>query len=445
MSAHSHGRLQDFALARVPLSERRGVGEMVMVRLGQLACLPLFMMGAALGVGMRFWDAFWAILLGTVLLEIVSALIGIAGAREGVSTYVLSRWTGFGRVGTTILSLVTAISGIGWFGVQNTVFAEGLNSAFGGHLGMVAANIIAAAVVVVIVVYGFRWLSWTATIAVPGFLVVVAYGIVKMFQGHSLSSLIASAPPGAAMSIGAGATVVAGAFMVGAIATPDMTRYMRSARDVVWMTIISFTTGEILLGMTAVLMAHATGTSDVVTILLKLSGIVGGLMVAFSTIKINDWNLYAPSLAITNLWESVFGRPINRAWVTVVVGALGTALAIGGILNLFVPFLTLLGVTLPPVGGIMMADYFILKTHRRELEATREKGELPQSYPTVNVACLVAWAIGSVAGKVITWGIPSLTALIIGGVVYVVLMKVLPASVVFPVERRATSVAVQVD
>ncbi|MBX5477388.1 MAG: cytosine permease, partial [Clostridia bacterium] len=115
------------------------------------------------------------------------------------------------------------------------------------------------------------------------------------------------------------------------------------------------------------------------------------------------------------------------------------------ILNLFVPFLTLLGVTLPPVGGIMMADYFILKTHRKELEATRAKGELPQSYPTVNVAGLVAWAVGSVAGKVVTWGIPSLTALIIGGVVYVVLMKVLPASVVFPVERRATSVAVQAD
>lgn len=43
---------------------------------------------------MTFWGAFWALTLGVVLLEIVAVLTGVAGQREGLSTYVLAQWTG---------------------------------------------------------------------------------------------------------------------------------------------------------------------------------------------------------------------------------------------------------------------------------------------------------------------------------------------------------------
>ena len=35
-----------------------------------------------------------------MILEIVAIFVGIVGQREGLSTSVLARWTGFGRVGS---------------------------------------------------------------------------------------------------------------------------------------------------------------------------------------------------------------------------------------------------------------------------------------------------------------------------------------------------------
>ena len=47
-----------------------------------------------------------------------------------------------------------------------------------------------------------------------------------------------------------------------------------------------------------------------------------------------------------------------------------------GILDYFVGFLTLLGVKLPPVGGIIIVDYFILKRSREALDVSRAQNKL---------------------------------------------------------------------
>ena len=69
--------------------------------------------GAALGYGLTFWDAFLATMLGSVLLQVVSWALGTAAAREGLSTSLLSRWTGFGKVGSALFGGVVAISMVG--------------------------------------------------------------------------------------------------------------------------------------------------------------------------------------------------------------------------------------------------------------------------------------------------------------------------------------------
>jgi cytosine permease len=111
----------DYALSRVPESERYSWITVAVQRFGQLSALSQFLLGATLGFGMTFWNAFLALTLGAVILEVVAIFVGIAGMREGLSTSVLSRWTGFGRYGSSIIGLVFAVSLIGWFGVQNAV------------------------------------------------------------------------------------------------------------------------------------------------------------------------------------------------------------------------------------------------------------------------------------------------------------------------------------
>lgn len=75
----------DYALSRVPEEARYSWVSVAMQRLGQLSALAQFMLAAYIGAGMTFWNAMLAILLGSVLLEIVTIFTGIAGVKEGLS------------------------------------------------------------------------------------------------------------------------------------------------------------------------------------------------------------------------------------------------------------------------------------------------------------------------------------------------------------------------
>lgn len=420
----AQNKADDYALSRVPPEARLPMWEVMLVRVGALTSLAQFMMGAAIGYGMTFWQAFWATMLGSVILEVVSFLIGYSGVREGLSTSLLARWTGFGKYGSGILGLVIAIGCIGWFGIQNSVFAQGLDQALGGVLGFPLAATLTGLFVTLIVIFGFKWLSWTARIAVPGFLVVIAYGIYQVLKEHNIGELIASPAPGPALSMGVAATMVAGGYMIGAVITPDMSRYCRNGKDVLWMTLIGTIIGEFGVNLIAVLMAHAVGSSDVLTIVMQTTGVLGAAIVVFATVKINDLNLYASSLGITAALDSIFNKKVNRGLVTLVIGIIGTVLSVLGILDKFVNFLVFLGVFVPPVGGIMVVDYFILKRDRNILDESREKGLLPETVETIHPVTIAAWLIGAAAGYLIEFGIPSLNSLLIAGIAYYVGMKI---------------------
>ncbi len=143
--------------------------------------------------------------------------------------------------------------------------------------------------------------------------------------------------------------------------------------------------------------------------------------------KINDWNLYSSSLGFVNSIDTIFGRRMNRAIITIFVGVLGTFLSAVGILEQFIPFLTALGVIVPPIAGIMVVDYFVLRRHREELAESRRTGSLPARQEQLNPVTIVAWVAASIVGYTVQWGIPALNSLICAAVVYYVVMKVIAA------------------
>lgn len=427
---HTEGDLgigrDDHAVSRMPAGERRHWFVVFLQRYGQLSALSQFLLGATLGYGMDFWQAFLALTLGAVILEVVAVFTGIAGQREGLSTSLLTRWTGFGRYGSSMLGLVITISLMGWFGVQNAVFAQGLQSLVPNVMPLWAWQVLTGLLVTVIVIWGFLSMTWTAYIAVPAFVLLCLYSIGKALHKESLGSLVASPHPGPALGIGAGATLVAGGFIVGAVINPDMCRFNRNARDVVLNTVLGITLGEYTIGLIGVLLAHYAKTANVIGIVTTTSGAVGVVILIVATTKINDWNLYSGSLGLANFLDTAFGKRIHRALLTLIVGAIGTLLSALGILTHFVGFLTILGVAFPPVAAIMVVDYYVLKTHRRALEATRRSSSLPSWCPNWNAAGWVAWIAGALVGYYVHWGIASINSLVVAAIVYYGLAKLMP-------------------
>src|SRR5674476_397304 len=172
------GQHDDYSLQRVPASARRRWFPIAVQRFGQISALSQFLLGATLGYSMSFTNAFWAILLGSVLLEIVICVVGIIGQKEGLQTSLLARWTGFGEVGSALVGLAIAISLIGWFGIQSAIAADSLNALMPGILPRPAWSILAGLVVTAIVVFGFRGMQWLANLAVPLFLILVTWSVI---------------------------------------------------------------------------------------------------------------------------------------------------------------------------------------------------------------------------------------------------------------------------
>jgi len=354
----------DYALDRVPDQARYPWWTVAVQRFGQLSDLTVFLLGATLGAGMSFWGAFWSLTLGSVILELVAIFAGIAGVREGLSTSVLARWTGFGRLGSALIGLVVATSLIGWFGIQNAIFAEGLHALVDG-VPVWLWSIVTGLAVTALVVFGFRWMAWIAYVTVPAFLLLAGWSIIGELSDHSLGDLLGTAGFGEPMSIATGATIVAGSYIAGAVLTPDMTRFNRTTGDVVKQTVVSITLGQYVLGLVGVILAYAIRSADVVTIFAATSGTVGIIILVSATVKINDWNLYSSSLGFVNTLSTVFGLRVNRVMATIAIGVLGTALSAAGILDRFADFLTVLGVAMPPIAGIMVAEYIRVRRGRR--------------------------------------------------------------------------------
>lgn len=413
----------DFALERVPENARYSWFAVAVQRLGQLSALSSFLLGATLGFGMTFWGAFWAITLGSVILELVCIFTGIMGAREGLNTSVLARWSGFGAAGSAIIGLAISVSLIGWFGIQSGVAADGLNKLIPAGPTWVWSLVFGLGITA-IVAGGFKIMQWTANITVPLFLILVTWAIVSELSNHSFGDLLTSAPSGPALTLVQGTTFVAGGFIVGAIITPDQTRYNRTVSDVVKQTVLSVTLGEYGMGLAGVLLAHAVHSADVTAIIMSSVGWVGVLVLVLGTVKINDWNLYSAGLGVVTFVSTVIGKGVHRVWTTIIIGVVGSILATVGILGQFVGFLSTLGVVFPPIAGIFIAEYFIVKKWRGQLDATREKGTMPESSPTWVPATLVIWLIAALVGEFVTIGLPSLNSLLVSFVLYWLASKI---------------------
>ncbi|TDD27139.1 cytosine permease [Actinomadura sp. KC06] len=409
----------DYSLVRVPDSARRSWISVAVQRFGQVSSFQQFMVGAILGYGMTFWDAVLAITIGSVLLEAITILLGVAGVREGLSTSVLARWAGFGRRGSALVGMLVAISLAGWFGVQNGVFAQGMHDLAGSPPEWAWA-VLGGAAITAVTTYGFRTMAWVGYLTVPAFLLLALVSIVDALRHHSLGELIASDPPGEPLTLGAGVTLVSGAFILGAIMTPDMTRFNRRPADVVKQTLISVTLGEYLIGMIGVLLAHAARTDDVVGIVTSSSGLLGTLVLATAILKINDWNLYSSSLGLVNSIHVLTGRRVGRVPVTVALGAAGTLVSALGIVHAFSGFLTAIGMLAPPVAGIIIAEYHLVRACRPALDRARRTGAPPPDPADWMPRALVSWAAGT-AAAVAGLGSAALTSVAVAFAVHAVL------------------------
>lgn len=361
MASTIESKLEDYATAPVPDSRTVDGWRVAMIITGFSIALPGFLNGAQIAAALGLWKAVVAALLAGLILCAMGCLTAVASVRTRLTTYLLVQRS-FGVSGAVLVNIVIALVHFGWFGVNASFFGNAMVAAtqevFGVTGSFSAFVIVGGLLMALTTIFGFRALDRLALIAVPILGVILVTVLVLAVRRHGIELGPAPVPP-VPMSFGLALSSLIGGNMVTVAAMPDLTRYIRSNRQALLGMLLSFPAATPLLMFTAAVPSLAMGETDIMRIIVGFGlGVPALLVLILSTWTINAANLYSASLSLTATFPRV------AQWkFTLVAGALGSALAVAGIINAFVSFLLLLGVIIPPIAAIYVIDTFCAVRH----------------------------------------------------------------------------------
>jgi NCS1 family nucleobase:cation symporter-1 len=127
LSADEHGQLLDSPLFNQDLApvppERRSwrYWNFAALWISMAACIPTYMLASGLiTVGMNWWEAILTIFLGNLIVLIPMILNAHAGTRYGIPFPVYCR-ASFGTKGANVPAMLRALVACGWFGIQTWI------------------------------------------------------------------------------------------------------------------------------------------------------------------------------------------------------------------------------------------------------------------------------------------------------------------------------------
>lgn len=197
------------------------------------------------------------------------------------------------------------------------------------------------------------------------------------------------------MPFSAAVTMVIGTFASGATQATNWTRLARSARSAVSASMIGFFAGNGLMIIAGAYCAIVYQQADIVEVMM----LQGLSIAAVVMLCLNLWTIQGPTMYNVAAAGCHLLRTERRRTLVLVGAAIGIVLAVGGMYELLIPFLVLLGSIIPPVGGVIMADYWY-----------RHRGQYPSlaaaRLPRFNLVGLAAYAIGAALAYTSPWIAP---------------------------------------
>lgn len=350
--------IEDYEIQPVPENEKQGWFKLTMVWTAGIIALAATALGGALGSGMSLNHAILASATGAFILAILNAFSGFVGNKTGLSTGMISTFA-LGRYGALLVSLIIAISLFGWFGVQLDLFGSSLytviDSVFNLQINKIWLVIFGGILMTVTSMIGYKAIEKLSIIAVPLLAILLIGSAIIVLKNYNISELIAAPLTGEAITVGAGISIVIGSVATGIIIAPDFSRYSRSSKDTLIASLLSYFVGYSIVLNLAVFLAKATFEVDVVAIMIGIGWGTGAMLVLIlAQWTTNNTNLYSSSLAFSAIFKS-----IPKYIITIFAGIIGTLFAVSGIYQNFIPFLSVLSIMIPPIGGIYVADFLV--------------------------------------------------------------------------------------
>ncbi len=341
--------------------------------------------GASLPASFTASVAFAIIAIGAVGGALLTGVLAPVGSRLRVPSIVATR-AALGTSGAQALALLLFGTNFAWIALNNVIAASittqvtgvGTTGAWSVGLGLVAT---------VIVLGGPRAAAVVDRVAVPLLLLSGGIFTIAVLRAPTPAWPAGPVPAG---DIARGLDIVIGYQASWLLMFADYPRFVRSPRAAGWAVFLGLALTALWfmpLGFVASAIAGSPDPGAMVTALNL--GAWGAILVALAALTTNFVNIYMSALALKSLQPS-FSGPAG-VWL---IGGIGAALGLFslGWLERFASFTLVLGSLLVPVGGLLLAHFFVLRrpTHVPDLYAQSSRGHR-WSRPG-----LIAWIAGAV-------------------------------------------------
>ena len=378
-----------------PAEQTQSTVDLLLIFVGANIVATTFQVGASLASSFRLGVTTALIAVGSVAGAALVAALAPLGPRLRVPSVIAAR-PALGITGAALVAVVLYVSNFAWIALNNVIAASAC-ARVGAWLGPAGASqtawAIALGLVATFVVWrGPRAVARADRIAVPLMLIVgVALTIACIRSAASTSNV--ARPVVGGMTWSRGLDVVIGYQVSWILMFADYSRYTRSARGSAIAVFFGLALTSAWLMPLGAIAARAAGTSDPGAMLDAVGlGAGGAVLLTLATITTNFVNIYMSSLA----WKSLAPRARDGA-VVWSIGIVGTALsAVPGVwLEQYTNFMVVLGAVLVPVGGVLIAHYYV----RRVLV---DEAFIAQLYDPdgpfrgVSIPGVAAWLAGAV-------------------------------------------------
>lgn len=421
-------------LAPVPVERRRWrVGSFAALWVSMSACIPTYMLASSLvdpKLGMNWWQAVLTIFLGNLIVLVPMILNAHAGTKYGIPFPVYCR-AAFGTRGANLPALLRALVACGWFGIQAwiggdaiykilAVFWPGITKlaalpVFGITAAQFACFLVFWGINMWVIYRGIETIRFLLNIKAP---LLVALGLLLLWWawrraggfGPMLSqpSAFEVGQPKAGQFWACFFPALTG--MIGFWATlslniPDFSRYAKSQRDQVWgqalglpatMALYSFIGVAVTSATTVIFKETLWNPVDVLTRFDSPTVLITALVsLGIATLATNiAANVVSPANDFAHLapqWISFR----TGGYITGIIGVLMMPWKLvadpsGYIFTWLIAYSALLG----PIGGILIADYFVWRRRELDLAALYQSTGAYRFTAGFSIVALVAFTLG---------------------------------------------------
>ena len=382
---------EDYPLSPVPKTARKPFWSLCLLLMGFSLTSTTLFAGGALGPAFSFPQLILVIVLGNLILGSYCAALGYIASQSGLTTVLMARFS-FGDVGSRWVDFIMGFTQIGWYAFTTAVVVQVLLELLGipnqGFLYGVLVLFFNYAFCATAYI-GYRAIDWLSRLAVPAMLILVAISLalaIRDFDGTLPE-------PTGGMPMGAALAVVIGTFISGGTQATNWSRFADSGKSAVVSTLSAFMVVNGLLVFAGAFCTLIYGSEDLIKAMATQGILAGGVILLILNVwTTQDNTIYAFSVAGANMFRT------HKRHAFVLGGAtLALVFTLSGIYELLPQYLIFLGTVIPPVGGIIMVDFWL-----------RHGGRFPKlssRLPAFNWAGIIAY----LAGSLVAYGTGSLS------------------------------------